>query len=356
MFHQLKQYIKFVLSAMVFWTIAFTIFITIRYFGIDKNQAEGFDSSYHIAIDSWLKFVFILGVIIGIIFGTIEYIFDRFLSKRFFLVLTLLLKSVIYLIFLIFSLSFLSHFLELEMGLDLPNESGWWRTSKTFWLVAGYFFFSSFLFLFFKMVNDKFGRYQLFNTLIGRYRRPREEERIFMFIDLRSSTTIAEELGHYKYSQLIQDCFYDLNRIVGRYNASIYQYVGDEAVLSWPLKLGVKNNNCIDLFFSYQRTLQRRSRYYKRRYRLDPEFKVGVHGGKLIVAEVGSIKKEIAYHGDVINTTSRIQDQCNEYDKTFLISKELLSKIKLKSKYTAEPIGELLLKGKHEPVKIYSIE
>ncbi|SDB44398.1 adenylate cyclase [Flavobacteriaceae bacterium MAR_2010_188] len=341
---------------MVFWTIAFTIFIVIRYFGIDKNQAEGFDSSYHIAIDSWLRFVLWLGAIIGTIFGTVEYIFDRFLSKKFFLVLILILKSVIYLVFLIFSLSFLSHFLELELHLDLPNESGWWQTSKTFWLVAGYFFFNSFLFLFFKMVNDKFGRNQLFNTLIGRYRRPREEKRIFMFIDLRSSTTIAEELGHYKYSQLIQDCFYDLNRIVGRYNASIYQYVGDEAVLSWPYKSGIHNNNCIDLFFAFRRTLNRRSRYYQRKYKLLPEFKVGVHGGNLIIAEVGSIKKEIAYHGDVINTTSRIQDQCNEYDKTFLISKELLDNIKLKSRYKALPIGELLLKGKQEPVKIYSIE
>jgi len=30
-----------------------------------------------------------------------------------------------------------------------------------------------------------------------------------------------------------------------------------------------------------------------------------------VVAEVGEIKTEIAYHGDTINTAARIQEQCN---------------------------------------------
>ena len=61
----------------------------------------------------------------------------------------------------------------------------------------------------------------------------KEEERIFLFLDMRSSTHIAESLGAMKYSQLVQDCFADLYQAVQQTGAHIYQYVGDEAVLTW---------------------------------------------------------------------------------------------------------------------------
>ncbi|WP_219011061.1 hypothetical protein [Aquimarina litoralis] len=47
-----------------------------------------------------------------------------------------------------------------------------------------------------------------------------------MFLDLNSSTSIAEKIGHMKYSQLIQDCFDQLD-MTEDFGAEIYQYVGD---------------------------------------------------------------------------------------------------------------------------------
>lgn len=72
-----------------------------------------------------------------------------------------------------------------------------------------------------------------------------------MFLALKSSATIAETLGHHKYSQLIQDCFYDINDVVPKYDAEIYQYLVDEVVLSWPHKKGLANKNCVALFFNF---------------------------------------------------------------------------------------------------------
>lgn len=62
---------------------------------------------------------------------------------------------------------------------------------------------------------------------------PREEDRIFLFLDLNSSTVLAEELGHIRYSELSKCCLADLALSVKKYKATVYQYVGDEAVLSW---------------------------------------------------------------------------------------------------------------------------
>ena len=191
--------------------------------------------------------------------------------------------------------------------------------------------------------------------LLGTYKKPKEEKRVFMFLDLKSSTTIAETLGHFKYSQLIQDSFYDLNDIVPTYSAEIYQYVGDEAVLSWPYHKGLANNNCVALFFAFQTILKSRNSYYMNKYGLVPEFKAGLHGGKLMVAEVGVVKKELAFHGDVINTSARIQSECNTYNVAVLISEALKEDLQADSKYAMKPIGSLLLKGKKKELNVFAI-
>ena len=48
-----------------------------------------------------------------------------------------------------------------------------------------------------------------------------------------------------------------------------------------------------------------------------------------MVAEVGVVKKEVAYHGDVINTSARIQAECNKHKVPILISEELLNDLRL---------------------------
>jgi adenylate cyclase len=304
----------------------------------------------------YLIFGLLLVLMVGIVYAIVEFLFDTFLSKVLHLGFILLFKSIIYLILLVFSLTLIAHLAESYISVDFPNHRGWWITNKIFWVVTSYFIICSLIFSFIRLTNDKFGRGVIFNMIIGRYRKPREVERILMFIDLKSSTTIAESLGHLKYSQFIQDCFYYLNRIVSKYDAEIYQYVGDEAVLTWRLKKGLKQQNCIHLFFEYERRLKRHSKYFMKTYGVIPEFKAGLHSGKIIITEVGTIKKELAYHGDVINTTSRIQEQCNEYNESLLISEELLNNLNLTAKYEAISLGNELLEGKTETLKLYAIQ
>ena len=142
--------------------------------------------------------------------------------------------------------------------------------------------------------------------------------------------------------------------ILNRYNAEVYQYVGDEAVLNWKFNKGLKAANCIKIYFAFEQRLKRRAKYYNKKYNLQPIFKAGVHGGDLTVTEVGVIKKEIAYHGDVINTSARIQDECNKYNESLLVSDTIYSSIKRRD-FIFRNLGNILLKGKEEPLKIYSV-
>jgi adenylate cyclase len=223
--------------------------------------------------------------------------------------------------------------------------------------VMGYWAIVVPLALFLLQISQKFGQGVLVNFLIGKYHQPKEEVRIFMFLDLTSSTTYAEQLGHLKYSELIQDCFFDLTDVVVNHHAEVYQYVGDEVVLTWKEKEGVENNNCLNVFFDYDRVIQERRDYYKGKYGVIPEFKAGANVGYVTVAEVGEIKKELAYHGDALNTAARIRSLCNEAKKRLLVSDALTGILSgLDETFLIEPIGASHLKGKEGAVNLLSVD
>ncbi len=210
--------------------------------------------------------------------------------------------------------------------------------------------------LFILQISDKFGQGVLINFLLGKYHKPKVEDRIFMFMDLKSSTKYAEKLGHIKYSQLIQDCFYDVTEVVNKYDAQIYQYVGDEVVLSWGIEKGVISSNCIKIYFAYDKLLISKSEYYKKKYGIVPKFKAGANSGYVTVAEVGELKKELAYHGDVLNTAARIQGKCNYFQKSLLISESLKELLADQLEFNFELVDNLVLKGKAQPISIYNVK
>ncbi|MEO8210575.1 MAG: adenylate/guanylate cyclase domain-containing protein, partial [bacterium] len=87
-----------------------------------------------------------------------------------------------------------------------------------------------------------------------------------------------------------------------------------------------------------------------------PGFKAGLHSGQVIIGEIGDTKKEIVFHGDVLNTASRIQAQCNDLGKKFLVSADVLNKVKLPLEYTSESLGVFTLRGKSHEIELFHIQ
>ncbi|WP_373395914.1 adenylate/guanylate cyclase domain-containing protein [Algoriphagus halophilus] len=204
-----------------------------------------------------------------------------------------------------------------------------------------------------RLTNLFLGGSNFWDLFRGKFYTPREEERIFMFLDLQASTSHAERLGHINYSKMIQDCFIDLG-VVLENDAEIYQYVGDEAILTWKLRDGIKEQNCLNAYFNFKKQLIKRKDYYQKNYDCLPHFKAGMNAGIVTVAEVGKYKKEIAYHGDTINTAARIQGKCNELNQEFLISERLKNEW-IDTYYDFSPLGSIELKGKESQTQLYGI-
>jgi len=206
------------------------------------------------------------------------------------------------------------------------------------------------------LVNDKYGPGVFRAFLLGKYFHPKREERIFMFLDLRSSTTIAEKLGDERYFNFINDVFKFATPAIIYSKGEIYQYIGDEIIISWDTESGARNANCLNCFFEIQNALQQKSAYFESHYQVQPEFKAGLHYGFVIAGEVGIVKRDIAFSGDVLNTTARIQSKCNDLGVNILVSKLLMDQIDTGSSgYSPRPIGNMELRGKTEKVALFTV-
>jgi adenylate cyclase len=204
-------------------------------------------------------------------------------------------------------------------------------------------------------ISDKFGPRVFWRLLWGRYNVPREEERIFMFCDLKSSTSIAEKLGNERYHLLLRDYFADLTDPIQYSRGEIYQYVGDEVVVSWTAESGLRDDQCIRCFFAMKDALARRAARYEERYGVAPTFKAGVHMGRVIAGEIGIIKRDITYSGDVLNTTARIQGRCNALGVDLLCSAALLERLALRDGLERIVLGDEELRGKEGNVRVGTV-
>lgn len=205
-------------------------------------------------------------------------------------------------------------------------------------------------------VNDKFGQGTLWNIIRGKYHFPQKEKRIFMFVDMQSSTTIAERLGNERYHALLKDFFADITDAIIYNKGQIYQYVGDEVVITWDMKNGLDANHCIRCFFDMREAIQAKADYYRAQYGVVPDFKAGMHYGEVVAGEIGIIKKDITFSGDVLNTAARLQEKCKEFGVHILSSDELLEELPEQNLFEKISIGSILFRGKEQRINISTLQ
>lgn len=210
---------------------------------------------------------------------------------------------------------------------------------------------------FLKAIRQKVGHENFYKIISGYYKVPREEERIFIFIDLISSTQYAELLGHKRYSSFLQECFHGLGLLQVKYRGSQYQFVGDEVVISWSAKRQRNYRNVVDFYYEFTSRLKAREKYFQKKFGLIPRFTASINSGRIMIAEVGDFKSEIAFHGDVLNTAARIQKQCKSYNRELLVTENFINHFYSVSKgYTIDWIAKETFTGKQRQVNIYAVQ
>jgi adenylate cyclase len=209
--------------------------------------------------------------------------------------------------------------------------------------------------LFFVHLDRLLGPGVLLGYVTGRYHHPHRESRIFMFLDLKGSTSLADVMDPDRYFAFLHQYFTEMSDPILETSAEIYQYVGDEIVLSWKMKSGLEEAGCIRVFFLIEDQIHAHRERFRTEYGVVPTFKAGVHAGDVITAQIGELKSEIVHNGDVLNTTARIQGLCNELGHKLLVSAELMDELELGPEYVVEELGPVELRGKGEAAKLYAV-
>jgi adenylate cyclase len=355
-----KQYIKQILPFIVIWFIFGMVYSLLEY-GLLGQSLTYPSTGNPYNFKSGLMFIISGSIVMGFVQGFIEVVWlrQRFQSRAFWK--KILFKSLFYLALImafLISMTILNsmyNFNNGEFNRAVIQDINRFVNNFAFWSVIIYIAVALNFALFFSEISGYLGHTVLYNFLLGRYHNPNKEVRIFMFLDMKSSTTIAETLGHETYFKLLKNYYADMTTAILETDGDIYQYVGDEIVVSWLEKKGLYNNNCISCFQKIETQLNKRKEFYIDAFGLVPSFKAGYHIGEVTTGEIGIIKKDIIYTGDILNTAARIQSECNNYNSRLLASEDLKSKLLHDANLKIKEIGKLKLRGKTEAVNLFDV-
>jgi adenylate cyclase len=204
-------------------------------------------------------------------------------------------------------------------------------------------------------MNRMIGANVLGYFVAGVYRQPKAEERIFLFLDLEGSTQLAERLGSARYFELLRRFIDDLTEPILEAEGEIYQYAGDEVVVTWPIDKGVRAANCVRCFFGIRAAVERNAGRYDRTFGAAPRFRGGLHGGTVTGGEIGDLRHQIVFVGDILNTAARLEEYAKRAGLDLVVSGPLLGRLTLPSGVTATPCGDLEIRGKEAHVTAFSV-
>lgn len=350
---------KQILPFGVIWTVLGMLFLATDYLALG-DQANAQVTAVKLT-PSVVVFALFGVFVFGVIFGFIEVFWLENIFKKKSFSTKVFAKFLLYLLFFqVFMLIGYPIAASLEMGSSVLDKVVWDRyleflSSDTHLSATLQLGFSTLVSLLYVEISNYVGQNVLNNFFTGKYHRPVEEDRIFMFVDMKDSTTIAEQLGHRAYFDFLQayyDCF---SGSIINHQGEVYQYVGDEIVISWKLDKGIANDNAIACFFSMKSAMRAANSLFEKRFGIIPDFKAAVHYGNITTGEIGALKKDIFFTGDVLNTTARILSKSSEYQEDLLISEDLSKLFSWNVKYKLKTLGTQELKGKKNQVLIYAV-
>jgi adenylate cyclase len=356
----LRYQLGLLLYSLIYWNIVMRLAIFMRMLGArDHNVSDMLSKGMSFLVDE----IALSSVVISL-FATLSWITYNFVYPR--LVRSLKVRKlaigvVLFDTVVFFGIGLLLGIIHYSVDKNLSLSESivkvpefMFNSTVLFFLLI--LFVGGFVFVLINTLLHQIGYVPLGKIMMGYYRKPREENMIFMFLDLQSSTTSAEKLGHERYSYFIQDCFKFLSKSLLATKGRVYQFVGDEVVINWDAKKQKNFKNAVDFFCLYEDALNRRKEYFEEEYGLMPVFTASINAGKVMAAEVGEIKHELAFHGDVLNTAARIQKQCKPYKKQILVTNQFAKSLRINtSDYQINYVDEVKFRGKNRLVKLYEV-
>lgn len=216
-------------------------------------------------------------------------------------------------------------------------------------------FVVTFAFIFVLQMGRLVGGRTLRDIVLGRYHRPRSEERFFLFVDVVGSTGIAERLGPLSMHRFLNRVFSLAADPVADQHGEIHQYVGDEMVVTWTVATGRIGARPVACFFAIEDALSAAAQGFERDFGVTPGVRGALHAGSVVTGEVGESRREIVFHGDVMNAAARLEQAARELGHQLLASEEARGLLLDTGRFGFGELGPLALRGRAAPVQVFVV-
>ena len=200
------------------------------------------------------------------------------------------------------------------------------------------------------------GRRTFRNLMFGRYRNPRAERRFFLFVDVIGSTAIAERLGALQAHRFLAAVFSATAEPIAATRGEIYQYIGDEIVVTWTEEEGRPGARALRCYFLMEESLRDLKDMFRAQFAAEPGLRAALHLGEVIAGEVGEQRRAIVYHGDVMNTASRLEQVTRDLGCRFIASADAVATLEVAEDIQLKDLGALSLRGRKEPIRAWAVE
>ena len=208
--------------------------------------------------------------------------------------------------------------------------------------------------LFIAQAHSLVGARAITNLVLGRYHRPRKEERLFLLLDLKGSTPLSVRLGDARFHELLSAVFFDIDGPITERGGEIYEYVGDAVIASWRLGSLDREQHAVNAVFAARDALRQRSDWYRHQFDAVPELRAVLHRGSVVAGECGASKRQIVYRGETLNTIARLEGLAKALSIDVLAS-DTGQAVNLPVGVLRDDLGSHELRGLAAPVRVFSL-
>lgn len=187
-----------------------------------------------------------------------------------------------------------------------------------------------------------------------------------LFCDIRGFTSFSEKRAPEDVVSLLNEYFGKMTEIILKWEGTLDKFMGDAIMVFWgaPLEQPDHAERAVKCALEMTRTLRELGEEWEKKGKPALKIGVGINTGEALVGNIGAEGKKMDYTviGDHVNLASRLEGLNKSFGSEIIISEYTLERIKDKihkgifGGVLVRGLGNVAVKGRERPVKIYSVQ
>ena len=184
----------------------------------------------------------------------------------------------------------------------------------------------------------------------------KRQEVTILFQDIRNFTKMSEGMNPDELAEFLNEFRARMTNVVFANGGTLDKYIGDAIMATFGTPNVMPNDtvNAVNTGLQMLSSLSEWNMIRKKQGKEEIRIGIGLHCGEVFTGSVGFAgRMEYTVIGDAVNTASRIESLCKQFQAEFLISEEVYQKVKNSIQAATLPLVEV--KGKEKPLQVYKV-